>query len=153
MNRARFKTRFLGGIMSWFLGLSMVTHVMASESTDAREVIWVSVAEKELLLAEMRAFLEASQIILEGSLADDMDVIEKVARSVGIKMMRGTPKSLHEKLPLGFTALGPKAHRGFEAIADEASGMGDREVVLKHLAELQKTCNKCHSIYRFEVNN
>ncbi|VAW47389.1 hypothetical protein MNBD_GAMMA04-2155, partial [hydrothermal vent metagenome] len=42
------------------------------------------------------------------------------------------------KLPSGFTVLGPKAHRGFEVIADEASGLGDREVVLEHLAKLQK---------------
>ncbi len=151
MNRARFKKRFLGGVMGCFLGLSMVPSVMASESADTREVIWVSAGEKAAILSEMRAFLEASQTILEGSLADDMDVIEEAARSVGMKMMRGTPKELHKKLPSGFTALGPKAHRGFEAIADEASGMGDREVVLQHLAKLQKTCNGCHAIYRFEV--
>ena len=153
MNRARFKKGFLCGVIGCFLGLSMVTQVAASESADAREIIWVSADEKAALLSEMRAFLEASQQILEGSLADDMDVIEEAARSVGMKMMRGTPKELHKKLPSGFTALGPKAHRGFETIADEALGMGDREVVLQHLAELQKTCNKCHSIYRFEVNN
>ncbi|VAW47548.1 hypothetical protein MNBD_GAMMA04-1492 [hydrothermal vent metagenome] len=151
MNRVTFKGRVLRSVMGCFLGFSMVTPVMASESADEREVIWVSADEKAVLLSEMRAFLEASQRILEGSLADDMEVIEEAARSVGMKMMRATPKELHKKLPSGFTALGPKAHRGFEAIADEASAMGDREMVLQHLAKLQKTCNSCHSIYRFEV--
>jgi len=146
-----FKGRFLCGVMGCFLGFSMATQVLASESADEREVIWVSADEKAVLLTEMRAFLEASQQVLEGSLADDMAVIEGAARSVGMKMMRGTPKALHKKLPSGFTALGPKVHRGFETIADEASGMGDREVVLQFLAKLQKTCNGCHAIYRFEV--
>ncbi|VAW47815.1 hypothetical protein MNBD_GAMMA03-184, partial [hydrothermal vent metagenome] len=138
MSQIIFKRGFLCGVISCFLGFSMVTQVVASESMDEREIIWVSADEKAILLAEMRAFLEASQHILEGSLADDMEVIEEAARSVGMKMMRATPKALHDKLPSGFTVLGPKAHRGFEVIADEASGLGDREVVLEHLAKLQK---------------
>lgn len=150
MNQRMFKRNFLYGVIGCFLGFS-VMHVSASDSSDDREIIWVSANEKAVLLAEMRSFLEASQQVLEGSLIDDMKVIEQAARSVGMKMMRATPKELHKKMPSGFIALGPKAHRGFEDIADEASGMGDREVVLEHLAKLQKTCNGCHSIYRFEV--
>ena len=122
-----------------------------SAEVDAREIIWVTPSEKSVLLGEMRGFLEATQKILEASLVDDMEAIETAARAVGIKMMKATPKALHDKLPSGFTDLGPKAHMGFENIADEAVGMGDREVVLEYLAALQKTCNGCHSIYRFEV--
>ncbi len=141
------KRAILGGVTSCFLAASMVQTV----SADEREIIWVSAEEKSVLLAEMRSFLEATHKILEGSLADDMEVIEQAARPVGVKMMRATPKALHEKLPAGFTAIGPKAHRGFEGIADEAVGMGDREEVLQQLAELQKTCIQCHNLYRLEV--
>jgi hypothetical protein len=142
------KKVILCGVTSCFFAISSVQTVSAA---DEREIIWVSAEEKSVLLAEMRSFLEATQQILEGSLADDMDVIEQAARPVGVKMMKATPKSLHEKLPVGFTAIGPKAHKGFESIANEAMGMGDREEVLQQLAELQKTCIQCHSMYRLEV--
>ncbi|MCF6253371.1 MAG: hypothetical protein L3J38_01325 [Thiomicrorhabdus sp.] len=141
------KKAMLCGVTSCFLAVSSVQ----ASSVDEREIIWVSAEEKSVLLAEMRSFLEATHTILEGSLADDMEVIEQAARPVGIKMMKATPKALHEKLPAGFTAIGPKAHRGFEGIADEAVGMGDREEILQQLAELQKTCIQCHSMYRLEV--
>jgi cytochrome c556 len=57
---------------------------------------------------------------------------------------------LQVKLPQGFTQLGPQVHIGFEEIADEAATMGDAQVVLQRLAELQKLCIQCHAIYRLE---
>lgn len=153
MRKLSFKKALLWGVLGccFFGSLAQAGSQEKGAEVDAREIIWVTAGEKSVLLTEMRSFLEATQKILEGSLADDMEVIETAAREVGIKMMKGTPKALHDKLPSGFTALGPKAHMGFENIADEAAGMGDREVVLEYLAALQKTCNGCHSIYRFEV--
>jgi len=118
---------------------------------DSREVIWVSAEEKAALLGEMRNFLIASQAILESSLVDDMETVEAASRKVGIKLLKATPEEIHKKLPAGFTAIGPKTHMGFEVIADEASGLGDREEILNTLANLQKTCIACHAAYRFEV--
>ncbi len=155
MQKVKFKFGFIGGVLLscavWTPWLQAASQEHVHSMDDSREVIWLSEAEKTVLLSEMRGFLEATQIILEASLANDMEMIEKAAREVGVKMMKATPKTLHDKLPSGFTKLGPKAHLGFEAIADEASGLGDREVVLEHLAELQKTCNGCHAMYRIEV--
>ncbi len=155
MRKLSLKKGFLWGVMGCCLWGSLAQAQSTSQeqtaTQDAREIIWVTESEKAALLAEMRSFLEATQKILEGSLADDMEVIEQAARAVGVKMMKATPKSLHDKLPTGFTDRGPKAHMGFESIADEAAGMGDREVVLEHLAELQKSCNGCHSIYQLKV--
>ncbi len=153
MDKLSFKKSILWTVLGCCLwgSLAQAGSQEKSAELDAREIIWVTPSEKSALLGEMRGFLEATQKILEASLADDMEAIERAARAVGIKMMKATPKALHDKLPSGFTDIGPKAHMGFESIADEAVGMGDREVVLEHLAALQKTCNGCHSIYRFEV--
>jgi len=153
MDKLSFKKSILWTVLGCCLwgSLAQAGSQEKSAEVDAREIIWVTPSEKSVLLGEMRGFLEATQKILEASLADDMETIEAAARAVGVKMMRATPKGLHDKLPSGFTALGPKAHMGFENIADEATGMGDREVVLEHLAGLQKICNDCHAIYRFEV--
>ena len=118
---------------------------------DSREAVIVTAEEKAALLSEMRNFLIASQKILQASLTEDMEAVEKAARPVGMKLLKATPKAILEKLPPGFTAIGPKAHSGFEEIADEASGLGDREVILEKLAHLQTLCNSCHALYRFEV--
>lgn len=118
---------------------------------DARTVIWVTAEEKALLLSEMRSFLVASQKILQASLEDNMDEVEQAARDVGVKMAKATPKELHQKFPAGFKEMGPKAHMGFEEIADEASGLGDSEVVLNKLAQLQKSCIECHAAYQLDV--
>jgi hypothetical protein len=123
----------------------------AINPADAREVIWVSTAQKAALLTEMRNFLITSQKVLESSLQEDLSSIEQAARPMGIKAMKATPEAIQKILPPGFTQLGPKVHLGFESIADEASGLGDREVILSKLANMQKTCIACHAAYRFEV--
>ncbi len=122
-----------------------------NKSADNRVVIWVTESERVLFLTEMRELLMASQAILEASLDDDMDRVETVARKMGIKMLKGTPKSLTKKFPAGFIKLGPKTHLGFEAIADESASLGDKIVILKQLANLQKSCIACHAAYRLNV--
>jgi len=121
------------------------------QSIDARTVIWVTAEEKAMLLSEMRSFLVASQKILQASLEGNMDEVEQAAREVGVRMAKATPKGLHQKFPEGFKEMGPKAHMGFEEIADEASGLGDREVILEKLADLQKSCIACHAAYQLDV--
>lgn len=118
-------------------------------SADMREEILLSPSEKAALLTEMRRFLIASQQILAASLRDDMEAVEAAARPVGMQLLKATPPALREKLPEGFRALGPEAHKGFEAIADEATGLGDKDVILQSLSELQTTCIACHEKYQF----
>jgi cytochrome c556 len=120
-------------------------------ATDARTIVWLSEEEQTLLLSEMRQFLVASQKILAASLKNDMETVEATARNVGIQQMRSTPDSLRAKLPKGFKALGPKVHRGFEDIANEAETLGDSTVILKRLAQLQKNCIACHAAYRVKA--
>lgn len=122
----------------------------AEASSDSRTAIWLNDAERSAILAEMRQFLSASQSILQAALNDDMEQVEQTARAVGLKQARGVPKTLQAKLPQGFTQLGPQVHIGFEEIADEAATMGDTQVILQRLAEVQKLCIQCHAIYRLE---
>lgn len=119
--------------------------------SDERTAIWLSADQKGMFLKEMRQFMSASQKILEASLADNMTEVEKSAREVGIKMIRNTPKSLKKKLPPGMMKLGPATHRGFESIANEASTLGDKTVILQKLANLQKNCVACHQAYQIKI--
>ncbi|WP_024852238.1 hypothetical protein [Hydrogenovibrio kuenenii] len=123
----------------------------ANSYADNRTIVWLSAEQKAMFLQEMRDFMSASQQILEASLADNMDQVEKSAREVGIKMIKNTPLSLKKQLPPGMMKLGPETHRGFESIADEASSLGDKEVILNRLAALQKNCVACHKAYQIKV--
>ena len=122
-----------------------------ANAQDNREVVWLTEAEQAELLKEMRGFLSASQQVLQAALEEDMQKIEAAARPMGIKLMKNTPPGLSEKLPEGFRALGPQAHQGFEDIADEASGLGDTQIILQRLAQMQKTCVACHAQYQFKT--
>lgn len=140
-----------GGLVGIFLSLLLVPQVKAYEVTDNREIIWVSEKEKALLLSEMRAFLDASQKILEANLAGDMKAVEEAARLVGVALFKETPEAIHEKFPITFSMIGPRAYMGFESIVDEAVGGGDMMIIFSQLAELQKNCVACHSLFRFKV--
>lgn len=131
--------------------LTGTSSLALAQEADSREIIWLSGAERAALMSEMRQFLSTSQQILEASLAEDMKKVEQLARPVGIKLMKDTPASLKDKLPAGFTQLGPQAHLGFENIADEASGLGDKTIILQQLADLQKNCVACHAQYQIRV--
>ncbi len=122
----------------------------AGESSDSRTAIWLSDGQRSAILAEMRQFLTASQTILQAALAEDMAKVEQSARAVGLQQARGVPAELRAKLPEGFVKLGPQVHIGFEDIADEAATMGDSQVILQRLEEVQKLCIQCHAVYRLE---
>lgn len=137
-----------GPLLSCLLAAAVVTPSLAA---DDREVIWVTAKEKSMLMSEMRAFLSASQKILEANLSGDMKAVEEAARLVGVSLFKNTPEEINEKLPVTFTMIGPRAYMGFESIVDEAVGDGDMKVIFSYLAELQKNCVACHALFRFEV--
>ena len=130
-----------------FLSLLLSNNAYA----DDRTVLLVNAEQRDFLLTEMRQMLLSSQQILEGIVNDDMEMVEQAARTSGMKMGRSTPDSIRQLLPDGFKALGPLSHRGFEKIANEADGFGDKETILKLLSEAQKSCVACHQTYQLRV--
>ena len=132
---------------------TVLTALLFSQSVQAdnRTVIEVNAQQRDALLSEMRQMLASSQKIIEGLTEDDMAKIEKSARTSGMKLGRATPKSLSKILPAGFKVLGPKSHKGFEQIANEAAAFGDSKKILTLLSETQKACVACHQTYQIHV--
>lgn len=144
------KKQLLAVLLATTFTLPSFAHDPSNMGADHRQIIWVSDAHKNALLSEMRVFLQASQQILAATLENDMTTVESVAREVGVKLMKGTPEEIMKQLPKGFTDIAPLAHLGFEDIADEASGLGDSQVILKRLAALQVNCVSCHTQFQFK---
>jgi hypothetical protein len=110
--------------------------------------IRLQAGERDLVLAEMRAFLISVQQIAEGISMDDMAIVAKHARQVGRAAQREVPSSLREKLPMSFKQLGLDTHTRFDQMALDAEQLGDREHTLSQLSSLLQNCVACHAAYR-----
>jgi len=120
-----------------------------AESTDARTAILLEKNERDLVLSEMRIFLESIQQIASGISDNDMKQVAEAARQSGL---RGeVPGSLIGKLPLSFKQLGFDTHRKFDALALDAQDMEDPGHALSQMNTILGNCVGCHAAYRFEL--
>ena len=72
------------------------------ENSDDRITILLDESERNLVLAEMRAFLTSVQQISQGLAENDMELIVLSARMSGNAAQQGVPGSLVGKLPIEF---------------------------------------------------
>lgn len=123
------------------------------ESSDGRTAIVINGGERDLVLAEMRAFLESVQQITKGVTDKDMNAVATAATKVGRAAQAAVPGTLMGKLPMSFKQLGFDTHSKFDMLAMDAKDMGDSEQTLSQLATLMNNCVACHSAYRIEVTS
>ena len=123
-----------------------------TESADARTAILLESDERDLVLSEMRVFLESVQQITGGITADDMQLVVESARKSGSKAQMEVPGSLIGKLPLAFKKLGSDTHARFDELALDAEQLGDRDHALSQLSLILGNCVACHAAYRFEAD-
>ncbi len=124
-----------------------------AKSDDGRTTIVLSAVERDLVLSEMRGFLEGIETITTGIAENDMKVIAESATKMGMATAGQVPVSLMTKLPSEFRALGMATHKAFDALALEAQDMGDGKVILTALGELMNNCTTCHAGYRLDIEN
>lgn len=115
---------------------------------DRRLAIVLDPAERSLVLAEMRGFLTAVQIITEATTRNDVKAIAAAARSMGMAAAGGVPPTLAAKLPLEFKQLGHGVHADFDRIALDIEAMGDAKHAHAQLGETLKKCVACHALYQ-----
>lgn len=122
-----------------------------TESSDGRTEILLNDNERNLVLAEMRAFLNSVQQINQGISEDNMELVAESARKSGKAAQTGMPGALVGKLPLPFKKLGGDTHVKFDELAMDADDLGDRNHALEQLSALMKNCVACHATYRFSI--
>lgn len=120
-------------------------------ASDGRTSILLSPGERDLVLGEMRAFLQATQQILSATSQGSMDGVVEAARGVGAVAQQGVPPSLMGKIPGEFKLLGFDTHSKFDLLAVDAEQLGDPTHSLQQLAELTRNCVACHAVYRIET--
>jgi hypothetical protein len=119
-------------------------------ASDGRQALLLEPAERDLVLAEMRAFLGSVQTITAAVGQKDMSQIAEAARKVGITAQQTVPGSLVGKLPLSFKQLGYDTHKQYDTLAMDAEELQDPEHSLQQLSMLMQNCVACHKAYRIE---
>ena len=122
-------------------------------SSDGRQALLLEPGERDLVLAEMRAFLEAVQSITAAVGKKDSAKVAVEARKVGAAAQQAVPGSLVGKLPLTFKKLGFDTHKKFDMLALDADELEDTEHSLQQLSELMQNCVACHAAYRIDTVN
>ncbi len=120
-------------------------------ASDGRTAVLLEPGERDLVLAEMRAFLQATQAVLVSANQGDLATAATAARKVGTAAQHAVPASLIGKLPLEFKRLGFDTHARFDQLALDATDLGDPSQTLTALGELMSNCVGCHAAFRIDV--
>ncbi|MES9956783.1 MAG: hypothetical protein ABW120_15450 [Sedimenticola sp.] len=145
-------------ILALVIGMALAAllyrFIIAGETlpaSDQRTAIILTEGERDMVLGEMRSFLETIQVITAALVNDDLQTVEKAARGVGMATSEGVPAGLITKLPLAFKTLGLGTHEKFDQLALNAAQFGDKHTTLTELSELMQNCVACHAAYRIET--
>jgi mono/diheme cytochrome c family protein len=120
-------------------------------AADGRTALLLEEPERDMVLAEMRAFLASVQGIIQAAGSGDMEAVAAHARGVGMAAGDAVPATLVGKLPLAFKKLGFGTHRSFDQLALDAEQLGDPQHAMEQLAELMGNCIACHAAYRIDT--
>ncbi len=130
--------------------LTLLCSLHAAQAEDKRSAILMPAAEQQLVLQEMRGFLETVQAITAALAEEDFSAVAEAARKAGMAEARKTMPRLRPLLPEGFRRMGHSAHQGFDRLALDTE-LEDGQHTLKQLGEILATCNACHRTYRLQV--
>lgn len=120
------------------------------DDPDTRVILKLPNDERHLVLTEMRNFVIAMQMMMEGLSEEDMSKVAKEARKMGSAAADTVPPSVVAKLPDTFKQLAGKVHTTFDAIAMDAESLGDPGQTVSQIAELTQYCVACHAIYQVD---
>lgn len=123
-----------------------------SPGTGGRMAIHLTAGERDLVLTEMRVFLESIQQVTTGITTNDMQLVAESARKSGKAAQGDVPGTLVGKLPVQFKKLGFDTHAKFDELALDAEEFGDGDHALSQLSILMKNCTVCHAAYRFDIS-
>lgn len=118
---------------------------------DGRVAVVLEPPERDLLLREMRLFLEGLQAMAAGLEKDDLAAVATAARALGSTMTGDVPPALMTKLPLEFKTLGLSVHRDFDQIALDAERLGLAKHTLGQVSVVMQKCVACHRTYQLRT--
>ena len=138
------------GAASALLAYKFLWQGQVAPASDGRTAILLAPGERDLVLGEMRAFLQAVQEIVAAVHRRDTAAAAVAARAVGAAAQQAVPSSLVGKLPAEFKMLGFDTHSRFDQLALDAEQLEDPAHTLEQLAGLMDNCVGCHAAFRID---
>ncbi len=140
-------------IISVFLNVFLIYRFFIAGNTvpnpkDSRVAIQISEPNRDMILKEMRTFLEAVRNIHEGIETNDYKKIETYATASGMSLEKNVPADLVRSLPLPFKKLGFNTHDKFDALAKMAKEQKSKQLMHQELNSLMNNCTSCHASYK-----
>jgi hypothetical protein len=105
---------------------------------------------RELVLSEMRDYLEVINEIQQGLADNNPELIVKAASRQGQASLADTPARLLKLSPLACKQMGFQGHDLFQAIADSAKVNFKPETTIKQMVQLTNNCIACHRTYKIK---
>lgn len=143
----------IGSMVLWIITISYAGYKFKygnAEKVDNRVAITLSVAEKDVVLGEMRLLLEGLQGIISGLSNSDFKKVEVSARGNGMVMAQDVNPALMLKLPIEFKSVGIGVHKAFDDLADNIEGK-DSKVILSEIDSIMDSCIGCHATYKLSI--
>jgi hypothetical protein len=143
-------------LLLWLVTIAVIVWFFIRGSTvagtDGRTAIVLHPKERELVLAEMRGLLAATQGILEGANQGDMPRVIEAARTGGMAGTAEVSPALMAKLPLEFKALGMSVHHEMDEIAKAAEDRKPAAELLKMTSGTLTKCVACHAAWQLKAS-
>jgi hypothetical protein len=119
-------------------------------AVDGRQAIILEPQQRNLVLAEMRMFVDSLRDITEALGSEDPELFQTAALRVGLEAQEGVPLDLMKALPLPFKKLGMDTHKKFDELAAHAKQGADSKQLLLELSQLMNNCVACHASYQLQ---
>jgi hypothetical protein len=120
-------------------------------ATDGRQAITLEPQQRDLILAEMRTFVDSLREITQALGSNDSEMFQKAAKKVGLEAQKGVPLDLAKALPLPFKKLGMDTHMKFDTLASHSMEGASNEELLLELSQLMNNCVACHAAYQLQL--
>jgi cytochrome c556 len=143
---------FVGAVGIITLGLfgSSAAVEPHESSSDTRQRLVLTPAQRDQILAEMRQMLESVSGIVQGLANNDLPGAKRAARMSGMMRAADADPQFKKLLPQPFLELGMHTHMGFDTLADQMKADDSRDKTLRGLAKLTGNCVACHAMYRLD---
>jgi hypothetical protein len=130
------------------LSAKIVTLPVLAASSDPRTEIFLDAAERDVMLAGMRTYLESVQGIVAALADNHPDQVAPIAAKSGNKLLQTASPITAIKLPLAFMSMSFDTHDKFDKLAARAAKTASRSEVLSDLRDILGNCTSCHMSFR-----
>ncbi|QOZ34822.1 hypothetical protein [Bradyrhizobium sp. CCBAU 53421] len=138
--------------LSALLG-AIASNAGADETTDTRQPVQRTDAEKAFVLDQMRLFLTSIAEIEEGLGSGDLDLVAREAAARGRKANAALarPATLAAKESDAWKSMIGSVRNGFDQITEQATTRAPAAKINKTLADTMRNCVACHQTYRISA--